>query len=155
MTYQTLEKSTNQRLIHRYSHVTKLGGRIPDSVVLLAARLFPAVIFWQSGRTKVNGLSIKDSTYTLFEQTYALPVIPPHIAAVAATFAEHLMPIFLVLGLFTRASALALLVMTLVIQIFVFPDAWLTHGLWAICFLIVITKGPGVLSLDKILRLER
>ncbi|MEX1661286.1 DoxX family protein [Thioclava sp. 15-R06ZXC-3] len=155
MTFQTLEKSTNQRLIHLYSHVTKLGGRIPDSVVLLAARLFPAVIFWQSGRTKVDGLSIKDSTYTLFEQIYALPVIPPHIAAVAATFAEHLMPIFLVLGLFTRASALALLVMTLVIQIFVFPDAWLTHGLWAICFLIVIAKGPGVLSLDKILRLER
>jgi len=155
MTYKTLEKSTNQSLIHLYSHVTKLGGRIPDSVVLLAARLFPAVIFWQSGRTKVDGLSIKDSTYTLFEQIYALPVIPPHIAAVAATFAEHLMPIFLVLGLFTRASALALLVMTLVIQIFVFPDAWLTHGLWAICFLIVITKGPGVFSLDKILRLER
>ncbi|KEO61322.1 DoxX family protein [Thioclava indica] len=155
MTDQTLAQRSNQRLFRLYSHIPKVGGRIPDSVVLLAARIFPAVIFWKSGRTKVDGLSIKDATYTLFEHVYALPVIPPHIAAVAATFAEHLMPILLVLGLFTRASALALLMMTLVIQTFVFPDAWLTHGLWAICFILVIKKGPGVFSLDHFLRLDR
>ncbi|WP_417806491.1 DoxX family protein [Thioclava sp.] len=129
MTDQTLAQRQNKRLFHLYSYITKTGGFSPDSIVLLAARVFPAAIFWQSGRTKVDGFSIKDSTYTLFEHIYALPVIPPHIAAVAATFAEHLMPILLVFGLFTRASALALLMMTLVIQTFVFPDAWLTHGL--------------------------
>jgi putative oxidoreductase len=155
MAEQNLAGRSNQRLTQLYSNFSNLGSLIPDSAILLAARVFPALIFWQSGRTKVDGLAIKDSTYTLFEQIYALPVIPPHIAAVAATFAEHLMPVLLVLGLFTRASALALLMMTLVIQTFVFPDAWLTHGLWAICFLIVITKGPGRISLDHFLRLDR
>ena len=155
MTQQNVEAPLQPRLYRLYSGISELTGHIPDSVILLAARIFPAIVFWQSGRTKVEGLSIKDSTFTLFEQIYALPLVPPHIAAVAATFAEHLMPILLVLGLFTRLSALALLIMTLVIQTFVFPEAWVTHGLWASCFLIVIAKGPGAISLDRLIRLDR
>ena len=155
MTDHPVTKASTQGLNRLYSSITNVANQAPDSLVLLAARVFPAIIFWQSGRTKVDGFTIKDSTYTLFEQIYALPVIPPQIAAVAATFAEHSTPILLVLGLFTRLSALALLVMTLVIQLFVFPDAWITHGLWATCFLILIAKGPGRISLDHLLRLER
>ena len=130
------------------------AGLIPHDLVALAARLFPAVVFWQSGRTKVEGLAIKDSTWFLFQDLYALPLIPPAWAAVMATAAEHVLPALLVLGLLSRFSALGLLVMTAVIQIFVFPEAWVTHGLWAAALLVVAAQGPGRLSLDHLLRLD-
>uniref|UniRef100_UPI0025CFE357 DoxX family protein n=1 Tax=Roseinatronobacter sp. TaxID=1945755 RepID=UPI0025CFE357 len=75
-------------------------------------------------------------------------------AAVLATLAEHILPVLLILGLFARFSALGLLIMTAVIQIFVFPGAWVTHGLWAAALLVTVTQGPGRLSLDHVLRLE-
>ena len=84
----------------------------------------------------------------LFQDEYKLPLIDPTLAAYLATFAEHFFPVLLVIGLATRFSALALLIMTLVIEIFVYPDAWPTHGTWAACFLILMTQGPGRVSLD-------
>lgn len=131
-----------------------LVPRLPGDLAGLALRVFPALVFWQSGRTKVEGLQIKPSTWFLFEQEYALPLIPPHIAAVAATLAEHVLPVLLIAGLLTRLSALGLLVMTATIQIFVYPDAWLTHGLWAAAFLALIVHGPGRWSLDHLLGLD-
>lgn len=138
----------------RIGQINRLADHLPHDVVALAARIFPAVVFWQSARTKVDGLTIKDSTYFLFEQVYALPLIPPAIAAQLATVAEHLLPVLLVLGLFARFSALGLLGMTAVIQIFVFPEAWVTHGLWATALLVVLAKGPGRVSLDHLLGLD-
>lgn len=132
-----------------------LGRYLPHDLVALAARLFPAAVFFQSGLTKIEGFGIKDSTFFLFEHVYALPLIPPAWAAVMATAGELLLPPLLVLGLLTRLSALGLLGMTLVIQIFVFPAAWVTHGLWAACLLVLIAHGPGRLSLDRLLRLDR
>ena len=129
-------------------------GALPYALVALAARIFPAVVFWQSGQTKVDGFAMKDSTYFLFEHEYALPFISPVLAAWLATIAEHIFPVLLVLGLFTRFSALALLIMTLVIQVFVYPQAWITHGLWATAFLILIARGPGWLSLDRWLGID-
>lgn len=134
---------------------TALAGQIPADILALMARLFPAVVFWMSARTKVEGLTIRESTYVLFEQVYALPLIPPGPAAVLATLAEHVLPVLLVLGLLARLSALGLLIMTAVIQIFVFPGAWVTHGLWAVALLVTLTHGPGRLSLDHLLRLDR
>ena len=131
-----------------------LGDRAPYAIIGLALRLFPAAVFWASGRTKVEGWALADSTWFLFEHEYALPLIPSAWAAVLATLAEHLFPALLVLGLMTRASALALLAMTGVIQIFVYPEAWTTHGLWAACFLVLIRLGPGALSLDRALGLD-
>lgn len=131
------------------------AGRLPWDIAALALRIFPAAVFLASGRTKMDGWRIADSTWFLFENEYALPLIPPHIAAVLATLAEHIFPALLLLGLATRASALALLGITAVIQIFVYPGAWQTHGLWAACFLALITMGPGRLSLDRQLRLDR
>lgn len=128
---------------------------IPDAPVALLLRIFPALVFWQSGRTKVEGLSIKDSTWFLFEQEYALPLIPHEMAAVMATVAEHLLPALLILGLCTRLSALGLLAMTAVIQIFVYPDAWMTHGLWAAPLLAVVARGPGRWSVDHLVGLDR
>lgn len=138
----------------RIGQINRLADHLPHDVVALAARIFPAVVFWQSARTKVDGLTIKDSTYFLFEQVYALPVIPPATAALLATVAEHLLPVLLVLGLFARFSALGLLFMTAVIQIFVFPEAWVTHGLWATALLVVLAQGPGRVSLDHLLGLD-
>ena len=82
-------------------------------------------------------------------------MIPPELAARLATTAEHVFPVLLILGLMTRLSALGLLGMTAVIQIFVYPSAWQTHGLWATCFLILIARGPGAWSLDVVLGLDR
>jgi putative oxidoreductase len=113
-----------------------------------AARVFPAAIFWQSGRTKMDGWAVSENAVYLFEEDYALPLIDPTLAAQAAAYAEHLFPILLVLGLLTRLSAFALLGMTAVIQIFVYPAAWPTHGVWAVSFLLLITHGPGRWSLD-------
>jgi putative oxidoreductase len=139
----------------RVHAINALASHLPLDLVLLAARVFPAVVFWQSARTKVEGFAIKDSTWALFEHVYALPLIPPAWAAVLATVAEHALPVLLVLGLMARGAVLGLLVMTAVIQIFVFPGAWVTHGLWATAFLVVLALGPGRLSLDHALGLDR
>jgi putative oxidoreductase len=124
---------------------------IPYWLIALAARIFPAAVFWQSGATKVAGFHLKPSAIMLFENEYRLPLIDPTIAAYASAFSEHFFPILLVIGLATRFSALALLFMTAVIEIFVYPDAWPTHGVWATCFLVVIARGPGRLSLDHLI----
>ena len=129
-------------------------ARVPLDLVRIALRLFPAFVFLQSGRTKVEGLTIKPSTYYLFEHDYALPLIPPEIAAPLATGAEHLLPALMIAGLFTRVAALGLIGMTAVIEIFVYPEAWITHGLWASALLALVVLGPGRLSLDRVLGVD-
>lgn len=134
--------------------VFALPQRIPEWIVALVIRLGIAGVFFMSGRTKVDGLlHIKDSTYYLFETDYKLPLIPPVIAAHAATYSEHLFSILLVLGLFTRLSAAAFLGMTLVIEVFVYPDAWPTHLSWAGLLIYLIARGGGALSLDRVLKI--
>jgi putative oxidoreductase len=138
------------RLCSLFTHV------LPDWLWLLVARFGLAGVFFFSGRTKVEGfLTITDSTYELFETEYALPLIPSHIAAHLATYAEHFFPLLLVLGLFSRLAALALLGMTLTIQIFVYPDAWPTHLSWAGLMLPIIAFGGGKLSLDHVLGIDK
>lgn len=139
-----------------YARAGDLAARLlPPSLLLLVARLGIAAIFFLSGRTKVEGwLTIADSTYELFRTDYALPFAPPALAAHVATYSEHLFPILLVLGLFTRPAALALLAMTALIEIFVYPDAWPTHLSWAGLLLPLIAAGPGAVSLDRLLGLE-
>ncbi len=124
---------------------------IPMSILTLFARIFPAAVFWQSGETKVEGWRVTDGAVALFQEEYRLPLVDPWFAAHAAALAEHLFPLLLVVGFATRLSAAALLGMTLVIEIFVYPDAWPTHGVWATCFLLVLARGPGVFSLDHLL----
>lgn len=127
-----------------------LMGAIPHCLTALVARLSIAAVFWQSGQTKVNGFALNDTAVYLFENEYKLPLIDPTIAAYLAAFSEHFFPILLLLGLGSRFAALALLGMTLVIQIFVYPDAWPTHGTWAACLLLIIARGPGIVSLDRL-----
>lgn len=133
----------------------RINELVSHSALALAVRVAVAVIFFFSGRTKVEGfLTIKDSTYFLFAEEYKVPLVPPDFAAHMATYAEHLFPILLVLGLFTRLSALALLGMTAVIQIFVYPDAWPTHLSWAALMLYLIGRGAGTLSVDHTLGIK-
>ncbi|WP_434606239.1 DoxX family protein [Pseudomonas sp. R1-7] len=128
----------------------RLGLMVGDSLLVLVARLAIAAIFLMSGRTKVSGfLTVTPSTYELFRTEYSLPLITPELAAHLATYSEHLFPLLLVLGLFSRLSALALLGMTLVIQVFVYPDAWPTHLSWAGLLLLIAARGGGAMSLDR------
>ncbi len=128
---------------------------VSEDVIALLMRLGVAGVFFMSGRSKVDGfLHITDGTYTLFREDYHVPLIPPVIAAHMATYAEHGFSILLVLGLFTRLSALSFFVMTAVIEIFVYPDAWPTHLSWAALLVYLIARGGGCLSLDHLLRIR-
>jgi putative oxidoreductase len=134
-----------------YSRATALAERLLNpSLLLLVQRLGVAAIFFLSGRTKVEGwFTLTDGTFELFRTDYALPLIPAVAAAWLATISEHLFSILLAFGLFTRVSAVALLGMTLVIEIFVYPDAWPTHLSWAGLMLPLIAWGGGKFSLDR------
>lgn len=136
--------------------------RIPHAFVALVARFSIAAVFWNSGQTKVEGLVINfisgdfqvgwprlsDSALALFQDEYKLPLIPPEHAAILAAAAEHVFPLLILVGLATRFSALALLLMTLVIQVFVYPGAYATHATWAAVLLYLMARGPGLLSID-------
>ena len=132
----------------------RLEHWVAHDLLALVARVASAAIFFLSGRTKVEGwLTVTPGAVELFRGEYRLPVVPPEIAAHAAAYAEHLFPFLLLLGLATRASALALLGMTLVIQVFVYPDAWPTHLSWAGLLLYLAGRGGGRLALDRALGL--
>jgi putative oxidoreductase len=128
---------------------------VTHDALALVARVSIAAVFFQSGRTKVDGfLTLTDSTYQLFMDEYRLPLIPPVIAAHMAAYVETFVPMLLVLGLATRLSAAVLLGMTTVIEIFVYPDAWPTHLSWAAILLYLIARGGGRVSLDHVLRIR-
>ncbi len=140
---QTLLSNYRTRLVDR------MNCLVSHPVLALGARLSMAGVFWMSGRTKVDGwLTVSDTAVSLFEDEYKLPLLPAELAAHLAAYAEHLFPLLLLLGLATRLSAAALLAMTLVIQIFVYPAAWATHLSWATLLLYLVGRGPGALSLD-------
>ena len=143
-------------IFRSYDQLTKLvGGRIFESAVLLLVRVSLSGIFWRSARTKVeegSWLTISDTTYFLFAEEYSGVPLPTELAAQLATASEHVFPILLVLGLLTRLSAFALLAMTMVIQIFVYPEAWWSvHALWSALALVLIVRGAGALSVDALL----
>jgi putative oxidoreductase len=124
---------------------------LPQALQLLLARIGIAAVFFLSGRTKVQGwLTIKPFTYELFRSEYRLPLISAELAAPLAAYAEHLFPLLLLAGLFTRSAALALLGMTAVIEIFVYPNAWPTHLLWSAVLLPLIAHGGGRWSFDRL-----
>jgi putative oxidoreductase len=122
--------------------------RIPYSVIALVARLATAVVFWRSGSVKLDDWA---GTLSLFEDEYKVPLIPPHFAAYAATAMELGGAVLMLLGLGTRAVALAYLGMITVIQTFVYPSAWPTHVQWLAFLLILVARGPGALSLDALI----
>lgn len=154
-----------QPIIQRFERLISLFSLIPQSLIAFIARFCIAAVFWKSGQTKVEGLAIdlidgtlelgvphlSSSTVYLFKNEYHVPLLSPEVAAHLAAFAEHLFPILILLGLATRFSALALLAMTLTIQLFIYPDAYPTHGTWAAVLLYLMATGPGRLSIDHLI----
>lgn len=137
-------------------------ARLPPSAIALLGRFSIAALFWKSGQTKIEGLTIDlvagqfslgwprlaPSAVDLFRDEYRLPLLAPELAAVLAALGEHVLPLLLLLGLATRLSALGLLVMTAVIQLQVYPGAYATHGVWAAVLLWLMAGGGGRWSLD-------
>ena len=140
-------------LIDRGHRIAEAVTRWLGPVALLALRLPIAVVFWRSGRTKVEGwniFAVNDTQYYLFREEFGLPL--PELMAHVTAIAEHVLPALLVLGLLTRLSALGMLTMTMVIQLGVYPDAWFSaHMFWAVILFAVAALGPGPISLDRLL----
>ena len=149
-------------LVRWIQSANTLCARIPHSLIALVARFSIAAVFWKSGQTKIEGLGVDivegtfnlgwprlaDSAVQLFRDEYKVPLLSPELAAPLAATAEHLLPLLLLIGLATCLSALGLLGMTAVIQIFVYPGAYPTHGVWAAALLYLVAMGPGALSID-------
>jgi len=121
---------------------------VPYALLALPLRAGAATVFWNSAMTK---LANWDTTIELFTEEYKVPLLPPEFAANLALGIELTTPVLLVLGLLTRATALVLLGMTTVIEIFVYPLAWPTHIQWAAMLLVLLCRGAGSLSLDHVL----
>lgn len=121
--------------------------RVPYSLLALPLRVAVSVVFWSSAMAK---LANWNTALTLFAEEYRLPLLPPDLAAFMAVGVELATPVLLVLGLFTRIAALVLLAMTLVIEVFVYPQAWPTHLQWAAMLLVLLCRGAGALSLDAL-----
>lgn len=145
-----------------FESINQLCSKIPEDILALIARFAIGLVFWRSAQTKIDGTTIlgqkwqffnvSDSTFTLFEYEYELPLIPSDISAYMATYGEFFLGLAIMFGLLTRLSALGLLGMTLVIQIFVYPDAWPTHIMWLVPLLYLIKNGGGKLSVDNLIR---
>lgn len=147
MTMAKMESEAQPSLMTRVRQLTDRLGLLPLSVIQLMARIGLAMIFWRSGQSK---LANWDLTLQLFANEYKVPVLPPEIAASMAVAVEVGAPILLVLGLFTRIATLPMIGMTLVIQIFVYPMAWVDHLIWMTLLLLLLSRGPGVFSLDHL-----
>ncbi len=137
----------------------RLRGAVPEGIALLFTRVALAGIFWRSARTKVEEgsfLTIRDTTFFQFSDApfNQVPVLNGELGAYVTTYMEHFLPILLLFGLATRLGALGILGMTLVIQIFVFPEMavwWQTHILWVAMALVLIVRGGGLFSLDRLI----
>jgi putative oxidoreductase len=125
------------------------------SFAQLMLRIALAVPFWRSGILKWSGfLQLNDTAVLLFSDEFRLhlPGGPysfpaPEVMAFMSGSLEILAPIFLVLGLATRFAALALLIMTCIVELTV-PDGWPVHITWAAMALGIMAWGPGRLSVD-------
>lgn len=111
-------------------------------------RLAVANVFWSSGMEK---LADWNAALALFRDEYRLPVLPPEIAANMAASIELTTPFLLLFGFFTRGAALVLLGMTMVIEVFVYPEAWPTHIQWAALLLVLLCRGAGRFSVDELI----
>lgn len=137
-----------------FDWIIGLFVRLPHSIIALIGRVSIGLVFWKSGRTKVDGWNIfhvNDKTLFLFREEYRLPFIPPETAALAAQIAEHVLPVLIIAGLATRFAAFGLAIMVLVIQVLVYPGAYVLHGTWLAVLLMLMKFGPGAISADHLI----
>ncbi len=140
--------NTASRALELVDAGRRLLARFPLSVVEFAMRVGVGAVFFKSGLTKIASW---DATLALFENEYAVPLLPVELAATLAAASELACPVLLVFGLGARFGAAVLLGMTFVIQFFVYPENWAEHLLWASVFSYMLTRGAGALSLDHLL----
>jgi putative oxidoreductase len=136
----------------RIAAVNDRLARVPLAIHQLLFRLAVAGVFLKAGLTK---LASWQTTVALFRDEYKVPVLPPEIAAVMASTFEVGCSILLIVGLASRLATLPMLGMILTIQLFVYPDAWPEHLVWGSILLFLLTRGPGALSLDRLIGVER
>ncbi|MEE9586846.1 MAG: DoxX family protein [Hyphomicrobiaceae bacterium] len=144
--------------------LVRLYQHIPMCLITLLARILVGLVFFRSGLTKIDGLSIKPATFFLFENEYKIRILKylglsdvdysmpmPDLAAYLGTAVELSMPFFLWLGLGARFAATVLLGMTAVIES-VYPNSYMEHGFWAVALLLIMARGAGVLSVDYLIK---
>lgn len=126
--------------------------RVPMSLLLLLARVGVGMVFFKAGLLKYSSWEF---TVLLFRDEYQVPLLAPELAARMAMVQELVLPVLLFIGLGTRLATLPLLGMLLVIQVFVYPNAWADHLYWAGTLALILTRGPGVFSLDHLIARRR
>ena len=136
------------RLVRGFALARDFAAKLPQPVLDLVFRIGIASVFFKAGLVKIANWP---NTLLLFRDEYRVPILPPEIAAPLAAAAELMCPVLLVLGLAARLGAAALLAMTAVIQIFVYPLNWSEHLIWAALLAHVVARGPGRLSLDYVI----
>jgi putative oxidoreductase len=145
MTARSIAFGERTSLAFRLHQAIALLDRFPPSILQLMFRIAIAAVFWSSGLTKIASWA---ATIALFRDEYMVPLLPPEIAAVMSATFELSCSVLIVVGLATRLATLPLLGMTFVIEVFVYPEYWTQHLMWASVLLFLLTKGPGVFSLD-------
>ena len=148
MTTRTAAMPLSTTLVERGESVLEALGRFPLSVLQFLLRLSIAAVFWHSGITKIASW---DTTIALFRDEYMVPILPPELAASLAATVELICPVLLVLGIATRLATLPMLGMTFVIEVFVYPEQWIEHLMWASILVFILTRGPGALSFDHLI----
>ncbi|WP_188149755.1 DoxX family protein [Teredinibacter waterburyi] len=148
------------RLLDNFSR--SLANIIPEWLFAILVRISVFMIFWPAAQTKIASgyflgqkwafWDLSAGVVLLFEHEYNLPLLPAEIAAYAATIGEFFLSLLVLAGLFTRISTFILLIMTVVIQVFVYPNSWALHLLWASTLLYLLKHGAGKVSLDGIMR---
>ena len=145
MTARSAALGPHTSLAIRLHHAIATLDHFPLSVLQLMFRIAIAAVFWSSGLTKIASW---DTTIALFRDEYMVPLLPPELAAVMSATFELSCSALIVVGLATRLATLPLLGMTFVIEVFVYPEYWSMHLMWATVLLFLLTKGPGAFSLD-------
>ena len=149
MLMQTEEYASSTGVIKKLRRLYDRLELLPLSLLQFMARVSMATIFWRAGQSK---LANWDLTLQLFASEYKVPVLPPELAAPMAASVELTTPILLILGLATRVACLPMIGMTLVIQTFVYPQSWVEHLTWMTFLLLLLSRGPGVISLDHVFK---
>ena len=128
---------------------TSLLARIPTDFIAMVARVSVSTVFLRSGMLKLDGWN-DGTTLALFTDEYKLPFIAPKGGRLPGDDGGIDASAFCSCGFMTRYAALSLLCMTLVIEVFVYPDAFDTHGVWAVSLLFLMKYGAGTLSVDAL-----
>jgi putative oxidoreductase len=145
---QTGFRARATRLVQRLLNGLQALSPLAD----LAIRFYVGSVFFKSGLTKLMSW---DSTLSLFENEYAVPLLPPEVAAVLGTGVELGLPVLLALGLGARGAAFGLFVFN-IIAVVSYPDLGAVglkdHQVWGLLLLVPLLHGPGRLSLDHLIR---